>query len=326
MTQNKNKKVVVIEPGYASYAIEREILGDFVTDILAVPESMGHSEKVAALKDADGVLVREAVVDENLLECMEKCKIIVRYGIGVDNIDLEAARKRKIFVANVPQYGADEVSCHAVALVLAVSRWLVKRDRDVRNGVWGVGDKEPIFSFKGMSLGIIGFGSIARSFLEKMQPFGFANVLVHDPGLSAEEIWAHGAEQVEVDELCRRAEVISLHAPLNEHTKHILGKSQFEVMSPRTIVINTGRGPLIDEAALYEALDNNKIKGAGLDVFETEPPAKNHPLLGLDNVVVSDHTAWYSNMSIEELQTKAAKEVHRVFSGEEPESWLNSWK
>ena len=257
---------------------------------------------------------------------MGNCRVIVRYGVGVDNIDLEAAKARRIFVANVPQYGAvHEVSCHAVALVLAVARLIIKRDRAVRNGEWGIGDAEPIYSFRDKGLGIIGFGSIARSFLEKMHPFGFKDIWIYHPRLSQQEISTFGGTKATVEEVCRNSDVISLHAPLTENTRHIISSDEFAMMSPRAIVVNTGRGALIDEQALVQALKEGTIKGAGIDVFENEPPATDNPLFKLDNVVVSDHTAWYSDRSLGELQAKAANEVYRVFSGEKPASWLNPW-
>ncbi|MDJ0622399.1 MAG: C-terminal binding protein [Desulfocapsaceae bacterium] len=322
---NQQRKIVVIEPGYASYSVEKDILSKFSQEIHVVPKDAGYDEKVAMVRDADAVMVREAIVDADLIDKMERCQVIVRYGIGVDNIDQQAAKNKKIHVANIPQYGAEEVSNHAVTLVLAVSRWLVKRDSDVRKGIWGVGDAEPIYTFNGKGLGIIGFGSIARSFLEKMRPFGFKDIWIYDPGLTEEEIWGYGAHKASVEEVCRNSDVISLHAPLLEETRHILSEKEFGLMTPRTIVVNTGRGPLIDEKALVKALKSGMIKGAGIDVFENEPPGKANPLFKLDNVIVSDHAAWYSDRSIEELQTKAAKEVYRVLSGEKPQSWLNPW-
>ena len=326
MTNQKMLKVVVVEPGYASYAIEYDILKEYVSEILIVREDARYDEKVAMLKVAEAVLVREAVVDKELIEQMENCRVIVRYGVGVDNIDLEAAKARRIFVANVPQYGAvHEVSCHAVAMVLAVARLIVKRDRAVRNGEWGIGDAEPIYSFRGKGLGIIGFGSIARSFLEKMHPFGFKDIWIYHPRLSKQEISKFGGTKATVEEVCRNSDVISLHAPLTENSRHMISSDEFAMMSPRTIVVNTGRGALIDEQALVQALREGTIKGAGIDVFENEPPATDNPLFKLDNVVVSDHTAWYSDRSLGELQAKAANEVYRVFSGEKPTSWLNPW-
>ena len=326
MTGKKMLKAVVVEPGYVSYAIEHEILKEYVSEILIVREDARYDEKVVMLKNADAVLVREAVVDKELIEQMENCRVVVRYGVGVDNIDLEAAKSRRIFVANVPQYGAvHEVSCHAVAMVLAVARLLVKRDRAVRNGEWGIGEAEPIYSFRGKGLGIIGFGSIARSFLEKMRPFGFKDIWIYHPRLSKQEISKFGGTKATIEEVCRNSDVISLHAPLTEDTRHIINSDKLAMMNPRTIVVNTGRGALIDEHALVQALRRGTIKGAGIDVFENEPPASDHPLFKLDNVVVSDHTAWYSDRSLGELQAKAAKEVYRVFSGEKPASWLNPW-
>lgn len=326
MTQQKRLKVVVVEPGYASYAIEQDILGGYVSEIIVVREDTGYEEKVTMLKDADAVMVREAVVDEDLIGRMDNCRVIVRYGVGVDNIDLQAAKARKIFVANVPQYGADdEVSCHAVAMVLAVARRIVTRDRDVRHGKWGIGDAESICSFRDKGLGIIGFGCIARSFLEKMRPFGFKDIWICHPRLSIQEIGEFGGIKATVEEVCRNSDVISLHAPLTESTTHLISFEEFAMMRPETILVNTGRGALVDEQALVRALTERTIKGAGIDVFEEEPPAPDNPLFKLDNVVVSDHTAWYSDRSLKELQTRAAQEVYRVFSGEQPVSWLNPW-
>jgi len=326
MTDQKMLKVVVVEPGYASYAIEHDILKEYVSEILIVHEDARYDEKVAMLKDAEAVLVREAVVDKELIEQMKNCRVIVRYGVGVDNIDLEAAKARRIFVANVPQYGAvHEVSCHAVAMVLSVARLIIQRDRAVRSGEWGIGEAEPIYSFRDKGLGIIGFGSIGRSFLEKMQPFGFKNIWIYHPRLTKQEIGKFGGTKATVEEVCRNSDVISLHAPLTENTRHIISSDEFAMMSPRAIVVNTGRGALIDEQALVRALQEGTIKGAGIDVFENEPPATDNPLFKLNNVVVSDHTAWYSDRSLGELQAKAANEVYRVFSGEKPASWLNPW-
>lgn len=325
MTTQRDKKIVVVEPGYASYSLERDILRDYTPEISVATETMSQDQKVAMLKDADAILVREAEINAQMIEQMELCQVIVRYGIGVDNIDLKAAKAKKICVANVPRYGADEVSAHAVALLLAAARWVVKRDSAVRNGAWGLGDADPIYSFRGKGLGIIGFGSIARSFLEKMRPFGFANIMIHDPALSAKDIKAFDAQKASVEDICINCDAISLHAPLTNVTRHIISQDEFSLMNPRTIVVNTGRGSLIDQEALVTALTTGLIKGAGIDVFEQEPPAKDNPLFKLDNVVVSDHAAWYSDRSIEELQTKAAQEVYRVLSGKKPASWLNPW-
>ena len=325
IAQNK-LSVVVIEPGYSHYDTEHEILKAYVPEIIIIAEDAPDDEKMTKLRGANAVLVREAVVDSELIEHMATCQVIVRYGVGVDNIDLEAAKAKRIYVANVPQYGAvHEVSCHAVALVLAVSRLIIKRDQAVRNGEWGIGDAEPIYSFRGKGLGIIGFGSIARSFLEKMRPFGFKDIWIYHPRLSSEDIEKVGGTKATIETVCRNSDVISLHAPLTEETHHIIGADQLAMMNKRTILINTGRGALVDEQALVRALKEGRIRGAGIDVFEKEPPDENNSLFALDNVILSDHTAWYSDQTLQELQAKAAQEIHRVFSGKKPASWLNPW-
>lgn len=253
---------------------------------------------------------------------MPRCRAIVRYGIGVDNVDLEAARERRIYVANTPGYGVDEVSTHALALLLAVARRVVARDRAVRAGAWGVGQAEPMHAVSGRVLGVVGYGAIARSFVAKMAAFSPSRVLIADP--YAADL-PPGAERVDVATLCREADLISLHAPLTPETRHLIGAAELALMRPTTIVVNTSRGGLVDEAALADALRERRIFGAGIDVFDPEPPRRDHPLWALDNAIVSDHTAWYSEASVQELQTRAAQEVARVFSGEAPRSWVNPW-
>jgi D-3-phosphoglycerate dehydrogenase len=245
----------------------------------------------------------------------------VRYGIGVDNVDLDAARERHIYVANVPDYGAEEVSDQALALLLGVVRRVATRDRAVRAGAWNVSRSEKMYRVAGCTLGLVGYGRIARTFERKMRGMGVSRVIVFDPYAAA----TAGVELVPLDALCREADFISVHAPLTPETRHLLGRREFESMKPTAIVVNTARGPLIDEAALVDALRSRRILGAGIDVYESEPPRPDHPLFALDNAVLSDHTGWYSEESVNELQTKAAEEVARVFRGDVPRHWLNRW-
>ena len=315
------RHVYVVGPGYRSYETEGAILAPFGVAAIETtsPDAPDFS---AALARADAVLVREAKLDRSVIERLTRCQVIARYGIGVDNVDLQAARERRIYVANTPGYGLDEVSTHALALLLAVARRVPSRDRATRAGAWIVGQDEPMHSLTDRTLGLVGYGGIARAFRKKMAPFAPRRTLVVDPYLAHDP---PGVERVDIATLCAEADVISLHAPLTPETRHVIGAAELARMRPTTILVNTARGGLVDEAALVAALRERRIFGAGIDVFEQEPPPRDHPLFDLDNVVVSDHTAWYSEASVRELQTRASQEVARVFAGQPPGSWVNRW-
>jgi D-3-phosphoglycerate dehydrogenase len=256
-----------------------------------------------------------------MMDRMPACRAIVRYGIGVDNIDRDAARARKIHVANVPDYGTEEVSDQALALVMAVARRVVTRDREVRDGAWNIGPAQKVYRLAGKTLGLIGYGRIAQAFERKMRGVGMDRVMVFDPYATLPA----GVEAAGVEAICREADLVSLHAPLTPETRHILDAQRIALLKPTAIVVNTSRGPLIDEPALVDALRGRRIFGAGLDVFEAEPLAQGNPLRDLDNVVLSDHCGWYSEESVQDLQRKAAEEVARVFRGKAPLNWLNRW-
>jgi D-3-phosphoglycerate dehydrogenase len=313
--------VTVIDGGYDSYDTERRILAPFDVEVVLRDCNRDAAMVAQAVRDADAVLVRESPVTAAAIAGMARCKAIVRYGIGVDNIDQSAARERRIYVANVPDYGAEEVSDQAIALLLAVVRRVAARDRAVRDGAWNVSRAERMYRVAGRTLGLVGYGRIARTFEGKMRGMGVARVLAHDPFVKE----AAGVELVALDTLCREADYISLHAPLTPGTRHLIDGRRLALMKPTAILVNTARGPLIDAAALVTALRERRIFGAGIDVYEDEPPRKDNPLFALDSVVLSDHNGWYSEESVAELQTKAAQEVARVFRGEPPKHWLNPW-
>lgn len=319
-------KVVVLEPGYADYATETAVLAPFGATMAPLAWNGDRDAITRAVADADAVLTRESPVSAEAIAAMTRCRIIVRYGVGTDNIDLKAAAARGIPVANVPSYGLDAVSDQAVALMLAVNRRIVTRDREVRAGTWGVGQKQRILPLRGATLGLFGFGRIAHRALEKFRAFGFARTLVVDPSITPDEARDANVTPTDLDTLCRESDVISLHAPLVESTRHVFDARALGLMKPTAILVNVGRGPLVDEAALVEALRAGRLFGAGLDVFEQEPPPADHPLMSLPNVVLSDHTAWYSEASVTELQTKAAEEVARALRGERPVAWVNRWE
>ena len=316
------RRVVALDVGYADYDRERAVLEPLGAKLDEVFCEGDLARTVEAVRDADAVMLREAPLPASVVERLERCRVIVRYGVGVDNVDLAAAAARHIYVANVPDYGVDEVSLHTLALLLAVTRRIASRDRDVRAGAWNVGARETMYRLAGGTLGLIGYGRIGESFHRKTAGLDFARTLVADPALTAPPA---GTELATPEEVCRQADVVSLHAPLTPQTRHMIDARQLALMKPTAILINASRGGLIDEAALAEALKQGRLHGAGLDVFESEPPPADHPLLSAPNVVVSDHTAWYSEASVGDLQRKAAEEVARVFQGELPRNWVNRW-
>jgi D-3-phosphoglycerate dehydrogenase len=315
------RRVVAIDDGYADYDQETRVLAEAGASFEVRP-CRGHADAVvASVRDADVVLVRESPVPRRAIDAMDRCQAIVRYGIGVDNIDLAAARERRIAVANVPDYGIDEVSTQTVALALSVVRRLRLHDEEVRSGRWSTGVLAPMYRLRGRTLGLVGFGRIARMTLEKLVGFGFARVLAHDPHAALPA----GVEPATVDDICREADMVSLHLPLKPETHHLIDARRLSLMRPTAILVNTSRGGLVDLEALYRALAEGRILGAALDVFEREPPDPAHPIFGLHNVAVSNHIGWYSEEAMRELQMKTAQEAARVLRGEPPLHWLNRW-
>ncbi len=319
------KKIVILEPGFSSYEEEKEILASFNPKITIVKEDASEAERKEAVRDAHAIFVRDFPVTSALIQEMRSCQLIARYGIGYDNVDVNQAQKQHIYVSNIPSYGAEEVSNHALLLALAASRHLVDTDKKLRAGQWQIVTHKKIWGFKGQTLGLVGFGHIARCFYHKAMALGFKDCLVYDPFLDENIKTKYNIQSVDLETLCKKAQLISLHAPLNEKTKNIINEKTLSLMSPQTIIVNTSRGGLIKEEDLYHALINNKICAAGLDVFSPEPPPTDNPLFQLDNIILSDHAAWYSEISIKELQQGVASEALRVFSGLPPSSWVNSW-
>lgn len=272
---------------------------------------------LAVARDADGIIVCYAKITAELLRQLEKCKVIARTGIGVDNIDTDVAGELGITVTYVPDYCLDEVSDHAMALMLALVRKLILSNALVQAGRWEMPAVVPIRRLKGQTLGLIGFGGIPRRVAPKAKAFGF-RVITHDPYVSKEALTAAGVEGVGFDDLLAQSDIISMHAPLTPQTRGLLNAEALAKTKKGVLVINTARGPLIDEKALIAALDSGQVGGAGLDVVETEPLPKGSPLLGRDNVILSPHTGFYSVEALEELQTKAASDVVRVLNGEAP--------
>jgi D-3-phosphoglycerate dehydrogenase / 2-oxoglutarate reductase len=284
---------------------------------LVMAKSPSEADILAVARDADAVIVCYAKLTADLLRQLKRCKVIGRTGLGVDNIDLPAAKEKKITVTYVPDYCLHEVSDHAIALLLALARKIPFANKLVQSGRWELPPIVPIRRLVGQVLGLVGFGNIPRMVAPKAQAFGL-KVVTYDPYVAPDVLKAANVEGVSFDRLCEISDFVSVHAPLLPATRGILNADAFAKMKNGVVVINTARGPLIDEAALIAALDAGKVGAAGLDVVATEPLAKDSPLLNRDNVVLTPHTAFYSVEALQELQRKAATDVARVLNGQPP--------
>ncbi|MFQ3620887.1 MAG: C-terminal binding protein [Spirochaetales bacterium] len=317
-------KAVIIDDRYPDHILEQEELvriGAKVTELRTV--NPGAEEIIQVANDADALIVNLARIDFTVIDKLSRCKVISRYGVGYDNVDVEAATRKGIRVVNVPDYCMEEVSDQALALFFACVRQIRVRDEAVRHGRWDTRECGPMYRIAGKVFGLVGYGNIPRTLHRKLQGFNLKEVLVYDPFVSKESVEAKGGRLVDLDTLLREADYISVHAPLMEKTYHMFGKEQFSKMKPTAVFINTSRGGLVDTTALYEALKNGTIAWAGIDVHEQEPVPAHYPLCELKNVVLSDHRGWYSEESMEELRRKAARYAAMVLEGKTPHSVVN---
>lgn len=307
-------KVVLTDHGFASIEQEKSLLAAAGCE-LVVLQSKDPEKLALACADADALLVQWAPINAAVIAALRHCKVIVRYGIGVDNVDLKAAGARGIPVCNVPDYCIAEVADHALALALSLARQIPQTDAAVRSGTWKIIPPSPFPSFRSTTFATAGFGRIARAVLERARGFGF-RLAAYDPFVPANAFAEAGVRRLELDALWRESGIVSLHLPLTPETRHMVGEASLTRMRNDAIVINTARGGLIDTRALARALVDKRIAGAGLDVFEMEPLEADHPLRQAPNVLLTSHTAWYSAGSVPELQRKSAEAVVRAIRGE----------
>jgi D-3-phosphoglycerate dehydrogenase len=284
---------------------------------LRVANSTSADDILAVARDADAILVTYAKLPGELLRQLRRCKAIGRFGLGVDNIDIAAAAELGITVTYVPDYCMQEVSDHAMALLLALARKVPQSNALVQAGRWDMPAVVPIHRLAGRVLGLVGFGNIPRALAPKAKAFGL-RVVAHDPYVSQHALAAAGVEGMSFDRLLEISDFVSIHAPLLPATRGLFNAEVFRKMKQGACLINTARGPLVDEDALLAALDSGGLAGAALDVVAVEPLPKQSRLIGRDNVVLTPHTGFYSVEALNELQTKCAADVARVLSGEKP--------
>ena len=308
-------KVVLIEHGYASIDVERGIIeragGEFI-DADQVP----LAEALRLCEDADGILFRRIDITAEMLRRFRRCKILLRYGVGTDNVPSAAATDAGIMVGHVPAYCIDEVSTHAIALLLACVRKVVVTHRKMEGGGWDLHREDPIFRMTGRTLGLVGLGHIGQAVARKLGAWGLT-LLAADPFVEPARAGALDVKLVELDSLCRESDFVSLHCPLLAETRHLIGDRAFSLMKPGAILINTSRGPVVDASALLAALETGRLACAGLDVFEEEPPGKS-PLYELPNVVVTPHAAGTDLQSRDDMALSAAQSIIALSKGEWP--------
>jgi D-3-phosphoglycerate dehydrogenase / 2-oxoglutarate reductase len=305
--------VAVADSVFPNLDPAREVLSAIDAELQLAAEP--KPEAILALAhDADAVLVTYAKITGDMIRQMSRCRIISRFGIGVDNVDLEVATAQGIVVTKVPDYCIDEVSDHAMALLLSAVRKIPLANRQVHGGEWRMPAVVPIHRLRDRVLGLVGFGRIPQLVAPKARAFGL-RIVAYDPYVPDEVCENADVAKVDFPSLLRISDYVSIHSPLVPETRGLFNADAFRQMKPTAYLINTARGPIIDEAALAAALDAKQIAGAAVDVMTSEPPVGS-PLVGRDDVIITPHTSFYSEESLIELQTKAAQEVVRVLTGQ----------
>ncbi len=298
----------------------RHVLGDDVTVEVADLQTTEDITETAA--DATALVVDvQTDVPAAVFEACESLEIVARAGVGVDGVDIPAAADHGVTVVNVPDYCREEVSTHAVSLLLASIRRLNVYDRSVKGGRWEWADGAPIHRLTGETVGFLSFGQLARATAEKLAGFN-CDIVAADPYVEADEMAALGVEKVPLDELLETADHVSVHAPLTDDTRHLFDRDAFRKMSETAVLVNVGRGPIVEEDALVWALENDEIAAAGLDVLEDEP-LTDSSLADRDDVILTPHTAFYSEESLTDLNEHIGHDILSVFDGEEPAGYID---
>ncbi len=318
---NKNRIVLVTDIAWQSTEPEEKVLAE-VGAKLVLAQTGSEEELLRLVPDAAAILTNWGQVPASVVRAGVKLQVIGRYGIGVDNIAVAEASRLGILVTNVPAYCLDEVSEHTIALLLACARKVCQYNSSVHAGDWRVSSQGPIFRVRGKTLGIIGFGKIARTLAPKMIALGL-QILVFDPFVDEETVGANGCTKAGLEDLLAHSDFVTIHTPLTDTTRGLLDAQQLHRMKPTGFLINTSRGAIVDPIALVQALSQGWIAGAALDVFSPEPLPSDHPLLSLPNVILTPHVSFYSEESLIDLEILAAQNVAAVLSGRRPAAVVN---
>lgn len=308
--------VVIAYNDFPDTTVEAEVLRAVEATVVHA-RGLETAEHLAAARQADALMVTTHTVPAGLLAELAHCRVVSRVGTGLDAIDIPAATARGIWVTNVPDYSVDEVSTHAITLLLAQARRLARMLEATRRGEWDARLARPFPRLKGQRLGLLGFGRIAQATAPKGRGLGL-EVAAHDPYVPPQVMAAAGVRAVEAATLWRDSDFISLHTPLTDGTRRIVNAETLSQMKPSAFLINTARGALVDEEALLHAVRTGQIAGAALDVLTVEPPPPDHPLLQDERILVTPHYGWYSEAANVDVRVRGAEEVVRVLRGERP--------
>lgn len=313
--------VVVLGHRFSSLTAEEQVLAGVAQVVDA--NTLDNEQLADALHNADAILLgTQAKLDANAIGMLPRCRIIVRYGVGVDNIAVEEARRLGILVANVPEYCVNEVADHTMALLLAASRRLITANTAARTGAWGMRVMKGVMRLSEQVVGIVGFGRIGQAMAQRVHPF-VRRIFAFDPNVPAQTMTELGVDATNLSSLLGSSDYVSIHCPLTPNTRHLINAQTLGQMKSTAWLINTSRGQIIDEPALVEALQTRRIGGAALDVLTVEPPVPDSRLLALDNVILTPHVASYSESAMMDLQREAAMQARIALLGGEPK-WLIS--
>jgi D-3-phosphoglycerate dehydrogenase len=314
-------KIVIVDHREEGFKPEKDAFSAAGAEIIILG-SVTEDQLIEAAKDAEILIFTFSKITASLISRLSSCRMLIRYGIGLDNVDIDAATRRGILVCNAPSYGSFAVAEHTFALLLALNRKVLQLDRNTRDRVWGIDPILPVHSLQNRTLGIFGFGNIGRHVSRMAMAFEM-KVIVCDPNLKEAELSDASISAVTFDELITGADHISIHAPLNSETRHLFNIDVFRKMKSSATLINTSRGSIINEEDLVDTLSGGMIAGAALDVYENEPVAPGSKLLTLPNVVLSPHVAWYTEESIINLHREVVDEVIRFINGDLPLNIVN---
>lgn len=308
-----SEKIYITDYEYATLEPEKEEITKLGFEMIP-KQCKTEDDVIRECKDAVGLLNQYAPITRKVFEHLPNLRVVGRYGVGVNTVDLDAATDHNVCVLNVPDYCQDEVSNHTFALLLACARKLTVLNNQVQSGGWDYKIAKPIYRLRGQTLGLLGFGRIPRMVAEKAKAFGL-RVVTYDPYVDKEVTDKMGVSLMSLDEVLKISDFVSVHIPLTKDTKNLINQSAFSLMKKTAILINTSRGPIVDEAALHKAIINKEIAGAGLDVTAQEPLEASSKLRNLSNVIITPHAAWYSEEAELDLKKKNAQNVAEVAAG-----------
>lgn len=316
-----NPTIVITDCDHDSIAVEQQ-LADARGVVLSLAQCRTEDDVIEAAKDAVGIVVQYAPITEHVLAALPQLKAIGRYGVGIDTVDLEAATRHGVAVCNVPDYGTEDVSDHAIGLAASLARGITHLDRNLRAGDYSLEIVKPLHRINTRVFGVAGLGLIGSATARKARGLGY-DVIGFDPTREVGSVTEDGVAVVSFDELLNRSDVLSLHVPLNAATQHLINADSIAKMKDGAVLVNTCRGGVVDTDAVVAALTSGKLGGAGLDVFETEPLPMSSPLFDCPTAILTPHAAWYTEESYGELKHRTLENVIDVCEGRTPRNIVN---